>query len=90
MVILQTEVEYEIEKRIEKMISSLVVYGKAGFNTAMSASVGLPLGIGAKLILSNKIKEKGVIIPIYPDIYKPAMKELSEIGIKPVEVVTRS
>ena len=90
MVILQTEVEYEIEKRIEKMVSSLVVYGKPGFNTAMSASVGLPLGIGAKLILSNKIKEKGVIIPIYPDIYEPAMKELSEIGIKPVEVVTRS
>jgi len=89
MVILQTEVEYEVEKRIEKMVSSLVVYGKTGFNTAMSASVGLPLAIGAKLVLSNSIKEKGVIIPIYPDIYEPAMEELSKLGIKPVEVLTR-
>jgi saccharopine dehydrogenase (NADP+, L-glutamate forming) len=89
MVILQTEVEYEVEKRIEKLVSSLVVYGKTGFNTAMSASVGLPLAIGAKLVLSNSIKEKGVIIPIYPDIYEPAMEELSKLGIKPVEVLTR-
>ena len=88
MVILQTEVEYEVEKRIEKMVSSLIVYGKTGFNTAMSATVGLPLGIGAKLILNNSIKEKGVIIPIHQDIYEPAMKELSELGIKPIELLT--
>jgi len=88
MVILQTEVEYEVEKRIEKIVSSIVMYGEPGFNTAMSASVGLPLGIGVKLILSNSIKEKGVIIPIHQDIYEPAMKELSELEIKPVEVLT--
>lgn len=87
MVILQTEVEYEIENRIERMTSSLIVNGKPGFNTAMSATVGLPLGIGVRMILENKIKEQGVIIPIHPDIYKPAMKELSEFGIKPVETV---
>ncbi|MBK7631639.1 MAG: saccharopine dehydrogenase NADP-binding domain-containing protein [Ignavibacteriales bacterium] len=88
MVILQTEIEYEIKNKIERLVSSLVLYGKPGFNTAMSASVGLPLGVGAKLILSNSIKEKGVIIPIYPDIYEPAMQELAELGIKPLEVVT--
>ena len=90
MVILQTEVEYEIEKRIEKIVSSIIMYGKPGFNTAMSATVGLPLGIGAKLILSNSIIEKGVIIPIYPDIYEPAMEELYKLGIKPVEVLTNN
>jgi saccharopine dehydrogenase-like NADP-dependent oxidoreductase len=63
MVILQSEVEYELEGKIEKIVSSLVVYGKEGFNTAMSASVGLPIGIGTNLILSNKVKEKGVVIP---------------------------
>ena len=88
MVILQTEVEYELGNKIEKIISSLVVYGKPGFNTAMSATVGLPLGIGANLILNNKVKEKGVIIPIHQDIYEPAMKELSELGIKPQELIT--
>ena len=88
MVILQTEIEYELEGKIEKLVSSLVVYGKPGFNTAMSATVGLPLGIGANLILNNRVKEKGVIIPIHQDIYEPAMKELSELGIKPTELVT--
>lgn len=90
MVILHTEVEYEIENRIEKVISSYVVKGEPGFNTAMSKTVGLPMGIAVNLILNNKVKEKGVIIPIYPDIYKPALKELAELGIKPVEkVITR-
>ncbi len=88
MVILQTEVEYEIENKVEKIISSLIVYGNPGYNTAMAATVGLPLGIGAKLILNNKIKEKGVIIPIHADIYKPALKELADLGIKPIEIVT--
>ncbi|HSL90651.1 MAG TPA: saccharopine dehydrogenase C-terminal domain-containing protein [Ignavibacteriaceae bacterium] len=85
MVILHTEVKYEIENRVEKIVSSFVVKGEPGFNTAMSSTVGLPMGIAVKLILSNKVKEKGVIIPIYPEIYKPALKELAELGIKPVE-----
>lgn len=88
MVILQTEVEYEIENKVEKIISSLIVYGNPGYNTAMAATVGLPLGVGAKLILNNKVKEKGVVIPIHADIYKPALKELAELGIKPTEFVT--
>lgn len=87
MVILQTEVEYEIESRVEKIVSSFVVRGKPGFNTAMASTVGLPLGIAVNMILSKKVNEKGVIIPIYPDIYKPVLKELSELGIKPVEIV---
>lgn len=81
MVILHTEVEYLIDATTEKITSTLVIYGKENFNTAMSATVGLPLGIGVNLILSDKISERGVIIPIYPDIYEPALKELAELGI---------
>jgi saccharopine dehydrogenase (NADP+, L-glutamate forming) len=87
MVILHTEVEYEIEKRVERFVSSFIVKGEPGFNTAMASTVGLPMGIAVNLILNNKIKEKGVIIPIYPDIFKPALKELADLGIKPVEKV---
>ena len=85
MVILQTEAEYLLGKKKEKMISSLVVFGEDSNNTAMAATVGLPLGIGVNLILNNKIKERGVVIPICPDIYRPALKELAEWGIKPEE-----
>lgn len=87
MVILHTEVEYEIENRVEKIISSYVVKGEPGFNTAMASTVGLPMGIAVNLILNNKVNQKGVIIPIHQDIYKPALKELAEFGIKPVEKV---
>ena len=85
MVILQTEAEYLVGKKKEKMISSLVVFGEDSNNTAMAATVGLPLGIGVNLILNNKIKERGVVIPICPGIYRPALKELAEWGIKPEE-----
>lgn len=85
MVILQTEAEYLVGKKKEKMISSLVVFGEDSNNTAMAATVGLPLGIGVNLILNNKIKERGVVIPIHAEIYKPALKELAEWGIKPEE-----
>ncbi len=81
MVILHTEVEYQIEAICEKISSTLVIYGEKNFSTAMSTTVGLPMGVGVNLILSNKISEQGVIIPIYPDIYEPALKELAELGI---------
>ena len=87
MVILHTEVEYEFEGNMEKIVSSIVVYGKDSENTAMSATVGLPLAIGADLILDEKIKERGVIIPIYEDIYNPALEKLAELGIKPTEQI---
>lgn len=88
MVILHTEVEYLIEDKGEKITSTLVLYGKDNFNTAMSTSVGLPMGIGVNLILSNKIIERGVIIPIYPDIYEPALNELANLGIVFNEKIT--
>lgn len=54
MVILHTEVEYEFEWEIGKIVSSIIVYGKDSTNTAMAATVGLPLAIGANLILERK------------------------------------
>jgi len=90
MVILHTEVEYELEAQTEKLFSSIIVYGKDSTNTAMSATVGLPLAIGANLVLDEKIKERGVIIPIYKDIYNPALAKLAELGIKPVEQILKT
>ena len=89
MVILQTEIEYEIKNNKEKIISSLVIKGEDYKHTAMAKTVGLPLGIGVNLILNDKIKERGVIIPIHRDIFKPTLKELAEYGIEPTEIVTK-
>ncbi|MBK5284826.1 MAG: saccharopine dehydrogenase NADP-binding domain-containing protein [Bacteroidia bacterium] len=65
----------------KKIISSLVVKGDDAVDTAMAKTVGLPLGIAAKLILSDKIKNRGVMIPVNKEFYAPVLKELEGFGI---------
>ena len=55
-------------KKILRKSSMIQIGDKKGFS-AMSLTVGTPTAIGAQLILDNKISEKGVITPVYPDIY---------------------
>jgi saccharopine dehydrogenase (NADP+, L-glutamate forming) len=61
--------------------SSLVVTGDDHIHTAMAKTVGLPLGIAAKLILNGEINLTGLHIPILPEIYKPVLEILSRNGI---------
>src|SRR5258705_979908 len=69
------------EFRIENLISSLVVKGDSAIDTAMAKTVGLPLGIAAKLILADKIKSRGVMIPVQKEIYEPVLDELKNYRI---------
>ena len=48
----------------------------------MAKTVGLPLGIAAKLILNGTINLKGLHIPTKKEIYEPVLKELEEHGIR--------
>ena len=43
----------------------------------MAKTVGLPLGIAAKLILNGTIKSKGLHIPVIKEIYEPVLQELA-------------
>ena len=71
-----------IHKGVDKEIRSHMVYiGKDSQFTAMSDTVGLPLGIAAKLLLNEKIKGRGVKLPIEKEIYQPVLDELEELGI---------
>ena len=70
------------QKGVDKEIRSHMVYiGKDNKFTAMSDTVGLPLGIAAKLLLSGKIKGRGVRLPIDREIYLPVLSELEQLGI---------
>ena len=70
------------QKGVDKEIRSHMVYiGKDNKFTAMSDTVGLPLGIAAKLLLSGKIKGRGVKLPIEREIYLPVLSELEQLGI---------
>jgi saccharopine dehydrogenase (NADP+, L-glutamate forming) len=75
------EIEYEQEGQLHKTSSCLIVKGQDHLHTAMAKTVGLPLGIAAKLILQEKIKLSGLHIPVVPEIYELVLKELQPLGI---------
>lgn len=72
---------YEKQNKKHEIQSSLVATGTDSVFTAMAKTVGLPLGIAAKLLAQNKITAKGVIIPTTPQFYEPILKELKGQGI---------
>ena len=88
MVVLRTEIIYKSNKGRKKISSTMIYKGTDQLNTAMTYTGGLPVGIAVKLIASEEIKEKGVVIPVYKDIYTPVLKELQEYGIKFIEEET--
>ncbi len=82
MIVMQHQFVFIRNNKTEKLISSLIVIGDDQQFTAMAKTVGLPLGIAAKLILENKILLTGVHIPVKKEIYEPVLKELEQSGIR--------
>jgi saccharopine dehydrogenase (NAD+, L-glutamate forming) len=82
MIVMQHEFKY-INSTEEKMIvSAMAVEGKDQNETAMSKTVGLPLAIATKLLVTRKIKHTGIVLPIHKDIYEPILAELKTFGIQ--------
>ncbi len=81
MIVMLHEIEYELNNKRSSVRSSLVVKGLDSIHTAMAKTVGLPLGIAAKLILEEKIKASGLHIPVSPTIYEPVLQELKQFNI---------
>lgn len=67
----------------EKEIQAyLTAKGDDEIHTAMAKTVGLPLGIAARLLMQGKINQRGVVIPAMKEIYDPVLNELANFGIK--------
>ena len=73
---------YPEDGRREKIVSMLVDFGIPKGDTAMARTVSLPAAVGTKLMLEGKINEKGVKIPVSPEIYEPVLLELENLDIK--------
>jgi len=82
MIVMQHQFEYELNDKKYRLDSSIVSKGDDQLETAMSKTVGLPLGIAIKNILNDNIKLRGVQIPIKKEIYQPILKELNSLGIQ--------
>ncbi len=72
---------YEHQGKKKQLQASLVATGTDSVFTAMAKTVGLPLAIATKLVLTDKISARGVVVPITREIYNPILKELESFGI---------
>lgn len=82
MIVMMHELEFERRNMATRMHSYMIVQGEDNIHTAMAKTVGLPLGIMAKLILQDKVTLTGLQIPVMPEIYNPVLKELEEYDIR--------
>ncbi len=62
--------------------SSMVHIGKDPEYTAMAESVGLPIGILARMMMEGAIEERGVQLPTIASVYGPVLDELESFGIR--------
>lgn len=82
MVVMQHEIEYLHKGTKVKLTSAMVIKGEDRDHSAMAKTVGLPMGILARQILTGKIAPpKGVLLPVMPSIYRPVLTELAHHGI---------
>ena len=85
MVVMMHEINYNLDGISKKINSSFKLEGEDHLRTAMAKTVGLPLGIAAKLLVEDKLQVTGLQIPILPAIYEPVLRELINFGIEFME-----
>ena len=81
MIVMQHEIGFIRDGKRWTERSTMVVKGQDHLNTAMARTVGLPLGIAARLVLEGRINLTGLHIPIVPELYVPVLQELEQQGI---------
>ena len=82
MLLMHHEFIAEFGSHKEKIFSTMVDYGIKDGDSSMSRTVSLPAAIASAMILDGKIDLKGVLIPVFPQIYEPVLDELKTLGIE--------
>ena len=82
MVVMQHEIEYLHKGSKNTLTSYMVLEGESRELSAMAKTVGLPIGILARLVLNKKIvPPTGVLMPTMASVYRPVLTELAHYGI---------
>lgn len=81
MLVMYHEFEYSINGLSKRITSSMINIGEDQLYTAMSNTVGLPVGICAKMILTEKLNDRGVTLPVTKEVYEPILEELKTFNI---------
>jgi len=65
----------------ERITSTLIEFGHVGGDSAMARTVSLTAAVASIRVISGQTTCTGVQIPVLPEIYEPALRSLSEMGI---------
>jgi saccharopine dehydrogenase (NADP+, L-glutamate forming) len=82
LLVLQHQFVAEYRDHKEKISSTMVDFGIPNGDSSMNRTVGLPAAVGVRLILEGQVKARGVLVPVLPEIYEPALVELARLGIQ--------
>jgi saccharopine dehydrogenase-like NADP-dependent oxidoreductase len=82
MLVLQHTFIAEYPDKKEKLTSTMIDFGIPGGDSSMNRTVGLPAAVGVRFILEGKFNQPGVIVPVMPEFYEPALEELQRLGIQ--------
>ena len=89
LLILQHQFIAEFPDHKERITSTMIDFGIPNGDSSMNRTVGLPAAVGVRMILEGKIKARGVLVPVLPEIYEPALVELQRRGLRFDEKVVR-
>jgi saccharopine dehydrogenase (NADP+, L-glutamate forming)/spermidine synthase len=87
MLVLQHTFMAEFADRREYITSTMIDFGIPGGDSSMNRTVGLPAAVGVRFILEERFTRPGVIVPVMPEFYEPALEELERLGIQFAEDV---
>ncbi|MFM2194618.1 MAG: hypothetical protein RL092_218 [Bacteroidota bacterium] len=69
------------DTKMYEFTSSLVIEGENERHTAMSKTVGMPIAFAVERMIRGEIRERGVRLPILPELYLPILEDLKKIGV---------
>jgi len=81
LVVMWHRFRYQVDGQYQEIHASLGVIGKDQTHTAMARTVGLPIAMACKLVLNDKVQDRGVLLPLKPSIYDPILNELERHGV---------
>lgn len=61
--------------------STMVLYGVAGSQSAMAKTVGMPIALGALLVLDDKVQARGLVSPASEEVWRPLLEALEGEGV---------
>lgn len=82
MVVMLHKLSFKEKGQIKTCKNTLIAKGENSTDTAIAKTVGLPIGILTRFLLTGKVRLTGLHIPILPEIYLPVLEALEKEGIR--------